>query len=65
MFQFLEERYRQLPSDALGSLLGDLRLLDDHEPADPAMADEWDSAVEAVRHQQHDEPAVEPLRRAS
>jgi hypothetical protein len=64
MFQFLEERYRLLPSDALGSLLSDLRLLDDNEPADPAMAEEWDSAVEAVR-QQHDRLAIEPLRKAS
>jgi len=48
MFEFLEQRYQKLPSDALGGLLGDLRLLEDGEPADPAMAAEWDRAVASV-----------------
>ena len=64
MLQFLEERYRLLPSDALGSLLGDLQLLADGEPADPAMTEEWDQAVEAAQRA-HDSSMTEPLRKAS
>ena len=45
MFEFLDGRYKQSPSDALGSLLGDLQVDEDGEPFDPAMAAEWDRAV--------------------
>jgi hypothetical protein len=65
MFQFLEQRYRLLPSDALGSLLGDLHLLEDGEPADPAMAQEWDEAVEFIHRSQLSAVPAEPLRKAS
>ena len=64
MVQFLEERYRLLPTDALGGLLGDLQLLDDGEPADPAMKQEWEKAVAAVPRER-DVTTIEPLRRAS
>jgi len=48
MFRFLEDRYRRLPSDALGGLLGEMQLADDGEPFDPAIGKEWDDAVTAV-----------------
>jgi hypothetical protein len=64
MFQFLEERYRRLPSDALGSLLGDLQLDEDGKPFDPAMAEEWDRAVASAQQEQRPR-IVEPQRRAS
>jgi hypothetical protein len=46
MFHFLEERYKSLPSDALGGLLGDMSLLADKQPADPAISAAWQRAVE-------------------
>jgi hypothetical protein len=48
MFRFLEDRYRRLPSDALGGLLGEMQLADDGEPFDPAIGKEWDEAVAAT-----------------
>ena len=47
MYHFLEERYKRLPSDSLGQLLSEMNLhiWDDGEPADPAIADNWDRAV--------------------
>ena len=48
MFRFLEDRYRRLPSDALGGLLGEMQLAEDGEPFDPAIGKEWDDAVTAV-----------------
>ena len=48
MFHFLDERYKRLPSDALGGLLGELNLelWGDGEPGDPAISAEWERAVE-------------------
>jgi hypothetical protein len=48
MFLFLEKRYFRLPSDDLGALLGELTILDDGSPADPAVAQEWARAVQSV-----------------
>jgi hypothetical protein len=47
MVHFLEERYKQLPSDDLGALLGDLSLdiWDDGTPGDPALAAQWERAL--------------------
>jgi hypothetical protein len=47
MFRFLEDRYRRLPSDVLGGLLGEMQLAEDGEPFDPAIRKEWDDAVAA------------------
>jgi hypothetical protein len=48
MFAFLDERYSRLPSDALGQLLGEMALLEDGLPADPAIAEEWNAAVKTA-----------------
>ena len=45
MFQFLEDRYRRLPSDELGNLLGEMQLAQDGQPFDPAVGEDWDKAV--------------------
>jgi hypothetical protein len=64
MSQFLDDRYRRLPSDALGGLLGEMQIAEDGLPFDPAIAQEWEAAVTAV--QQSRRPiAVEHLRKAS
>ena len=46
MFQFLEQLYLRTKSDALGNLLGDMSLLEDGSPADPAIVNDWRQAVE-------------------
>jgi hypothetical protein len=61
MFQFLENYYFQMDKpDQLGSLLGELQLLGDERPADPAAWDDWLEAVqkvlEAESPNQKDEP---------
>jgi len=64
MVQFLEDRYNRLPSDELGGLLGELSLLADGKPADPAVASEWQRAADrvALGGTQMAEPI--PMRRA-
>jgi hypothetical protein len=64
MFEFLEARYRRLPSDALGALLGEMQLAADGEPFDPAIAEEWDRLLGDVR-QDFGPRAVTEQRRAS
>ena len=46
MFHFLEQKNKCTPSDALGNLLGDMSLLPDGSPADPAITSEWKDSVE-------------------
>lgn len=48
MFNFLEAHYNRTKSDDIGSLLGDLQLLDDKQPADPAAWRDWLEAVQNV-----------------
>lgn len=64
MFRFLEDRYKRLPSDDLGGLLGEMQLATDGLPFDPAIEEEWDSAVDAVQRARAASP-IEPLRKAS
>jgi len=45
MFAFLEQRYHLTGSDELGALLGGMALLEDGNPADPAVAREWHDAI--------------------
>lgn len=45
MFHFLEEFYMRTKSNDVGSLLGDMSLLADGDPADPGVAEEWQEAV--------------------
>jgi Ser/Thr protein kinase RdoA (MazF antagonist) len=63
MLRFLEDRYRQLPSEGLGELLGDLHLAADGEPYDPAITEDWNAAVVAAKAEC--EAAPVPLRKAS
>jgi len=63
MFRFLEDRYRRLPSDALGGLLGEMQLAEDGEPFDPAIGQEWDEAVTAFEASRS--ISVVPHRKAS
>jgi len=49
MFQFLKDYYYQMDKpDQLGSLLGELQLLDDEKPTDPAAWVDWLEAVQKV-----------------
>ena len=41
MLAFLEAHYNRVQSDAIGSLLGDMSLLEDGGTADPAVWQEW------------------------
>ena len=45
MYAFLERQWKLRGSDDLAALLGDLSLLPDGSPADPAMKEDWASAV--------------------
>ncbi len=42
---FLEDRYSRLPSYELGSLLGEMNLLNYGYPAGPAIKAKWERAV--------------------
>ena len=45
MVIFLEEAWKRTGSEGLGMILGDLSLLEDGTPADPAVAEDWKEAV--------------------
>ena len=64
MFRFLEERYRRLPSEALGALLGEMQLASDGKPFDPAIIQEWEQAVSHVERENRPVP-IEQHRKAS
>ena len=46
MFHFLEDLYFRTKSDDVGSLLGSMSLLPDGGTADPAVAKDWQKAVQ-------------------
>ncbi len=46
MVSFLKRHYARTKSDDIGSLLGDLQLLDSGGTADPAAWDDWIASVE-------------------
>jgi hypothetical protein len=48
MVLFLEGVYSRTGSDDLGSLLGDLQMLDDGTTADPAAWQDWLKSVRSV-----------------
>ena len=50
MFFFLETEYRLAPTGEIGGLLGSLSLLPDGSPADPAVKEQWQKAVQAARN---------------
>ncbi|MDD1526930.1 hypothetical protein C7U92_02320 [Bradyrhizobium sp. WBOS7] len=45
MFIFLEEAWKRTRSDGLAMILGGMSLLEDGTPADPAVVEDWKSAV--------------------
>lgn len=49
MYKFLEMRYHLTGADDLGAALGELALLPDGMPADPAAWEDWEKAVQIVR----------------
>ena len=46
MFFYLDAYFERNPNAALGSVLGDLQLLEDGKPADPAVTQDWMQAVQ-------------------
>lgn len=50
MFYFLQDYYQLTESDEIGGLLGGMALLEDGGPADAAVAEDWQKAVERARH---------------
>jgi len=47
MYSFLDKQY-SLGCEELGSILGNMSLLPDGNPADPALASDWQEAVTAA-----------------
>ena len=45
MYVFLEDYYKRGNSDEIGTLLGALSLLENGEPVDSAMKNDWISAI--------------------
>jgi hypothetical protein len=45
MFFYLDAYFERTPNAELGSVLGDLQLLADGSPADPAVTKDWKQAV--------------------
>lgn len=46
MFLFLKDYFERTRSDDIGSLLGDLQIMEDGEPMDPAVWNEWLDCVQ-------------------
>ena len=46
MFHFLEEYWKRGKSDDIGGLLSSMLMLQDGSTADPAMANDWQQAVD-------------------
>jgi hypothetical protein len=45
MFAFLEGHFSRTQSSDIGALLGELSVLPDGQPADPAVKSDWASAI--------------------
>lgn len=45
MFAFLEAHYASAQSEDIGALLGEMALLADGKPTDPAVASQWSKAI--------------------
>lgn len=54
MFAFLDAYYDLTKSVHIGELLGNMALLSDGYPADPAMLEDWLSAIQKVKSHQVD-----------
>ncbi len=49
MFAFLDTYYSRNPSAALGEVLGNISLLQDGSPADPAVKEDWARALNEAK----------------
>jgi len=54
MYAFLSDRWERLPSHALATLLSDMSLLADGGPVDPAIREDWESAIRKVKNHEVD-----------
>ena len=60
MIHYLEHLYSMTDSDDLGGFLGGMSLLEDRKTADPAVWDDWISAVNKVKQEKNfDEKNIE------
>jgi hypothetical protein len=46
MFFYLDAYFERNPNAELGSVLSDLQFLEDGQPADPAVTQDWNQAVQ-------------------
>lgn len=53
VFIFLDDLYKMTKSDDLGGFLGDMAILNDGGPADPAVTEDWLNAVEKARDEKN------------
>lgn len=51
---FLEKYYEQTSSEDIGSLLGDMQILDDGKTADPAVWEDWVNCIRTILDQRED-----------
>lgn len=52
MYKFLDDYYQLTKSEDIGGLLGSMSLIEDGNPADSAIWEEWLSAIDAAIHGQ-------------
>ncbi|NGX46999.1 MAG: hypothetical protein K1000chlam3_00368 [Chlamydiae bacterium] len=45
---FLEKYYEQTSSDDIGSLLGEMQILEAHRRADPAAWEDWTNCIKKI-----------------
>ena len=51
---FLERYYEQTSSEDIGSLLGEIQILEDRKTADPAAWEEWINCIRVILDQRKD-----------
>ncbi len=51
---FLVKHYEQTSSEDIGSLLGEIQLLEDGKTADPAAWEDWINCIQLISDQQED-----------
>ena len=50
MYIFLQNLYERTNSDDLGGFLGEMSLLQDEKPADPAVWEDWIKAIKQLKN---------------
>lgn len=51
---FLEKYYKQTSSEDIGSLLGEMQILEDGKTADPAAWEDWINCIRTILGQRED-----------